>query len=224
MSMRDWPQGERPRDKLQTRGAAALSDAELLAILFRHGTRGDSALGLARRVLAATGGLRALLDAPEAEVRAIPGLGRVRYVELQACLELARRYTRSKLERGRGFYSPEDTHEYLLLELQGRRREVFSCMFLDSRHRLIRFEELFQGTIDGASVHVREVAAAALRVNAAAVIVAHNHPSGVAEPSAADRAITGRLQQALALLDVRMLDHVIVGDGETTSLASLGWL
>lgn len=224
MSITDWPAGERPREKLLSRGAAALSDAEVLSILLRHGSRGSNAVELARNLLSEFGTLRTALDAPQPQFCAVPGLGVARFVELRACLEIGRRYLEGKLVRGRSFYTPEDTRDYLIMQLQSYPHEVFSCLFLDNRHRLIRFEQMFRGTIDGASVHVREVAAQALRLNAAAVIVAHNHPSGVAEPSAADRAITRRLQDALGLLDVRMLDHFIVGDGEATSLAALGLL
>lgn len=222
MAITDWPQSERPREKLLRRGPGSLSDAEVLAILLRQGTRGASAVDLARSLLVQFGTLRAIVDAPQRRLCEIPGLGTARYAELQACLELGRRYLEGKLVRGRSFYTPEDTRDYLILQLQRYEHEVFSCLFLDNRHRLIRFEEMFRGTIDGASVHVREVASRALSLNAAAVIVAHNHPSGVAEPSAADRAITARLKSALGLIDVRMLDHFIVGDGEATSLASMG--
>ena len=222
MTITDWPKSERPREKLLARGATALSDAEVLSILFRHGHRGSNAVGLARNLLSEFGTLRGALDASQSQFCTIPGLGMARFVELQACLEIGRRYLEGKLVRGRSFYTPQDTRDYLILQLQGYPHEVFCCLFLDNRHRLIRFEKMFRGTIDGTSVHVREVAALALRLNAAAVIVAHNHPSGVSEPSAADRAITRRLQDALGLLDVRMLDHFIIGDGEATSFAALG--
>jgi len=220
----DWPVDERPREKLLARGAETLSDAELLAILLRHGGRGETALDLARALLHRFGGLRGLLDAPRARLLAAGGITTARYASLRACLEIGRRYLEARLERGETLSSPELTRSYLAARLRGRRHEVFACLFLDNRHRLLAFEELFRGTIDGATVHPREVVVHALEVNAAAVILAHNHPSGVAEPSQADRALTRRLRDALALVDVRVLDHFIVGDGEATSFAERGLL
>jgi DNA repair protein RadC len=224
MSIKDWPLSERPREKLLGRGPRALSDAELLAIFIRSGTRGRSALDVARHALSELGGLRALLDSERSRLCRLPGLGVAKFVELSASLELGRRYLESRLERGDPLANPGDTRRFLEARLKGYAREVFACLFLDNRHRIICFEEMFHGTIDGASVHPREVARRALSLNAAAIIVTHNHPSGVAEPSRADRLLTRRLKQAAALIDVRLLDHVVVGDGETVSFAERGWL
>lgn len=224
MAIRHWPAGERPREKLLERGARALSDAELLAIFLRTGHAGKSAVDLARDLLGQFGGLAALLAADQQGFCAGKGLGPVKYVQLQAVLELARRYFSARLERGDAFTAPEGAAQYLQAHLSGHSREIFVALFLDTRHRLIATEDLFQGTIDGASVHPREVVRRALFHNAAAVIVGHNHPSGVAEPSADDRRITARLREALALVDVRLLDHFVVGAGEVVSLAERGLL
>ncbi len=224
MPIKDWPSSERPREKLLARGPRALCDAELLAIFICSGTRGRTALDLARHALKELGGLRALLDCEQSQLCRLPGVGSAKFVELSASLELGRRYLESRLQRGEPLASPADTRRFLESRLKGYAREVFACLFLDNRHRVICFEELFHGTIDGASVHPREVVRRALSHNAAAIIVTHNHPSGVAEPSRADRALTRRLQQAAALIDIRLLDHVVVGDGETVSFAERGWL
>jgi DNA repair protein RadC len=224
MAIRHWPAGERPREKLLERGARALSDAELLAIFLRTGHAGKSAVDLARDLLTQFGGLAALLGADRQGFCAGKGLGPVKYVQLQAVLELARRYFGAQLERGAAFTAPDGAARYLQAHLSGQPREIFVALFLDTRHRLITTEDLFQGTIDGASVHPREVVRRALFHNAAAVIVGHNHPSGVAEPSADDRRITTRLREALALVDVRLLDHLVVGAGEVVSLAERGLL
>ena len=222
MAIRDWPAGERPREKLLHRGAAALSDAELLAIFLRTGVAGKSAVDLARDLLSHFGGLRPLLEADMATFCHAKGLGVAKYVQLQASLELSRRHLLSTLQRGDALTSPEHTRRYLSAQLRGRQQEVFACLFLDNRHRVLEYEELFYGTIDGAGVHPREVVRRSIAHNAAAVIVAHNHPSGVAEPSRSDEQITRRLQQALELVDVRLLDHMVIGDGEITSLAERG--
>jgi len=222
MAIRDWPAGERPRERLLERGAAALSDAELLAIFLRTGSRGLSAVDLARRLLADFGGLRPLLAADQARFCAEPGLGAAKFAQLQAVLEMARRHLDEEMLRGEALTSPGATARYLSARLRDRDHEVFAALFLDNRHRVIAFEELFRGTIDGASVYPREVVKAALRHNAAAVIFSHNHPSGVAEPSRADERLTARLRDALALVDIRVLDHVIVGDGPGVSFAERG--
>lgn len=224
MSIRDWPEGERPREKLMRLGAEALSDAELLAIFLRTGVRGRSAVELARDLLAEFGGLGQLLAADPKRLCAAKGLGVAKYTQLQAALELSRRYLMTALSERDVLTSPDATRDYLKLRLYGAPHEVFACLFLDNRHRVIRYEELFRGTIDGASVHPREVVRRVIETNAAAVIFAHNHPSGVAEPSEADLAITRRLKEALALIDVRVLDHIIVGDGRGTSFAERGLL
>lgn len=224
MSIRDWPENERPREKLLARGAASLSDAELLAIFLRTGRRGKSALDLARELVAHHGGLRALFGADQKTFTEIPGLGPAKYAQVQAVLELARRYLAETLNRSEPLTSPEATRTFLSAQLRDRPHEVFCCLYLDTRHRVIVFEELFCGTIDGASVPPREVVKQVLKVNAAAVIFAHNHPSGVAEPSEADRRLTRRLSEALALVEVRVLDHFVVGDGEVVSFAERGLL
>ncbi len=224
MAIRDWPATERPREKLLARGAEALSDAELLAIFLRTGAPGVSAVELARDLVSRFGGLRLLLEADRKAFCAHRGLGEAKFAQLQAVLEMARRHLAEQLERGDALTSPDATRRYLTARLRHRQQEVFACLFLDNRHRVIRYEELFTGTIDGASVHPREVVKKALGHNAAALILAHNHPSGVAEPSTADERITARLREALALVDIRLLDHLIVGDGEITSLAERGIL
>lgn len=207
MSIRDWPDSERPREKLLKRGAGALSDAELLAIFLRIGVPGRSAVDLARDLLNQYGSLRCLLEADQASFCQNPGMGMAKYVQLQAVLELGRRFLESTLQRGDALQSVDDTRRYLSAKLRHQPQEVFACLFLDNRHRVIAFEELFYGTIDGASVHPRQVVKRALYHNAAALIIAHNHPSGIAEPSRADEQITLRLKEALALIDVRLLDH-----------------
>lgn len=224
MAIRDWPASERPREKLLEKGAAHLSEAELLAIFLRTGVKGKSAVDLARHMLSHFGSLRALLNAPQEAFCAIPGLGPAKYAQLQATLEMGRRHLGEALERGKPLTDPAATRKYLRAKLRDVPHEVFACLYLDNRHRVIAYEELFRGTIDGTSVHPREVVRAALKHNAAALIFAHNHPSGVAEPSDSDRRLTRRLQDALNLVDIRTLDHFVVGDGEVVSFAERGWL
>lgn len=225
MSIKDWPEHERPREKLLAGGARALSDAELLAVLLgRSGRRGIDAVAMARDLLKHHASLRALLSAGPAACLALPGLGAAGYCRLQAALEIARRHYAEALRVGPALLSPSATRDFLVSHLRDVPHELFCCLHLDNRHRLIAFEELFRGTIDGASVHPREVVKQALARNAAAVIVAHNHPSGVAEPSQADQLITQRLQQALGLIEVRVLDHLIVGDGHCYSFSEHGLL
>ncbi|WP_019021644.1 DNA repair protein RadC [Thioalkalivibrio sp. ALE23] len=223
MAITDWPAGERPREKLLERGAAALSDAELLAIFLRTGVTGKSAVDVARDLLSRFGGLRPLLQADEAGFCAAPGLGQAKYAQLQAVLEMGRRHLEADLERGEALTSPAATRRFLSARLRDYPFEVFGALFLDNRHRVLAFEELFRGTIDGTSVHPREVVRRVLHHNAAAVILAHNHPSGVAEPSRSDALITRRLSEALSLIDVRLLDHLIIGD-TAVSLAERGEL
>jgi DNA repair protein RadC len=222
MAIRDWPKDERPREKLLMQGAETLSDAELLAILLRTGMPGRSAVQLARDLLTHFRSLRKLIAADRVRFCAEPGLGLARYAELQAAVEIARRQLTETLRTGPSLASPRATRDFLLARLRDREHEVFCCLYLDNRHRLIHFEELFRGTIDGASVHPREVVKQALLWNSAAVIVAHNHPSGIPEPSQADEIITQRVKHALALVDIRLLDHIIVGDGASVSLAERG--
>ncbi len=222
MAITDWPAEERPREKLQARGPQALSDAELLAIFLRTGVTGKTAVDLARELLEHFGSLRALLSAGREEFCRAYGLGEAKYVQLQAVLEMGRRHLLETLKHGDALTSPAATRDFLRAQLRAYPYEVFACLFLDNRNRVIEYEEMFRGTIDGASVHPREVVRRALFHNAAALILAHNHPSGVAEPSPADRQITHRLKEALSLVDVRLLDHFVIGDGELTSLAELG--
>lgn len=222
MPITDWPDAERPREKLLQRGPQALSDAELLAIFLRTGVKGKTAVDLARELLAEYGSIRSLLDADFERFSQSPGLGAAKYAQLQAVLEMARRHLKESLRRSNALTSPDLTRSYLSSQLRGHAHEVFACLFLDNQHRIIEFEELFRGTIDGASVYPREVVKKALAFNAAAVIFAHNHPSGIAEPSEADKHITQRLKQALNLIDIRVLDHFIVGDGDAFSFAEHG--
>src|SRR5207342_588985 len=224
MQIRDWPADERPREKLLARGAAALGDAELLAIFIGCGGRGRSAVDLGRALLAGSGGLRGLLDRTPAELVAMPGLGPARACALAAALELGTRHLGQQLQRGEALADPAQAGAYFSRKLRPLPHEVFACLFLDTRHRVIAYEELFRGTLDGSEVHPREVARRALQHNAAALIFGHNHPSGNPEPSAADRAVTARLKQALALVEVRVLDHFVVGDGAATSMAQRGWV
>jgi len=224
MHIRDWPEDERPREKLLARGGAALSDAELLAIFIGCGSRGQNAVDLGRQLLGGFGGLRGLLDRPAPELVKLPGLGPARACALVAALELGTRHLGQQLQRGEALADPDQAGCYFSRKLRPLPHEVFACLFLDTRHRVIAYEELFRGTLDGSEVHPREVARRCLAHNAAAVIFGHNHPSGNPEASAADRAVTARLKQALALVEVRVLDHFIVGDGAPTSMAQRGWL
>ena len=224
MPIIDWPEAERPREKLLQRGANALTDAELLAIFLRTGTKGLTAIDLAYNLLNDFSSLRNLFNADLNDFSSIKGIGPAKYVQLQAVLEMSKRYLSETLEKQDVISNPEDTRQYLKSQLRDRPYEVFAALFLDNRHQVIQFEELFRGTIDGASVYPREVVKKALDHNAAALIIAHNHPSGVAEPSSADERITIRLKEALGLVDIRLLDHLIIGDGEIVSLAERGVL
>ncbi|HHA18597.1 MAG TPA: JAB domain-containing protein [Methylophaga sp.] len=224
MAIKDWPADARPREKLLQQGAQVLSDAELLAIFLRTGVTGLSAVELARQLLTHFGSLRALLEADQKQFCQQHGLGPAKYAQLQAILEMSLRHSESTLTRGDALTDAKTTRQYLQQRLRHYPHEVFACLFLDNKHRMIAFEELFRGTIDGASVYPREVVKQALAHNAAAVIFAHNHPSGIAEPSQADQHITQRLKSALELVDIRVLDHIVVGDGETISLAEQGLL
>ncbi len=219
MSICDWPVGEQPRERLMQHGAKALSDAELLAVLLGSGVRGKDAVTLGRELLETSGGLSALLGS---EPPRLHGLGPAKHARLAACMELARRALGEDLKRGEPLRDPVDSAAYLKARLRHLPHEVFACLYLDNRHRVLGFEELFRGTIDGASVHAREVVRACMHHNAAAVIFAHNHPSGVAEPSRADRDLTLHLRDALRMIDVRVLDHIVVGSGLPVSLASRG--
>lgn len=223
-SIKDWPPGERPRERLRGAGPTQLSDAELLAVMLGRGVRGASALELARSLLATFGGIRGVLNASLEDLQGLRGVGPGKAAALVAVRECCCRYLQQKLAPGRAIRSPADSREFLLARLRDRPQEVFCCLFLDNRHRVLAFEELFHGTIDNTTVYPREVVRQVLRRNAAAVILAHNHPSGVAEPSEADQLITRRIRGALELIDVRLLDHFVIGDGVCTSLASRGML
>lgn len=222
MHIRDWPAHERPREKLLARGASALSDAELLAIFLGSGTAGRDAVANARALLAEHGPLRALLDRTPKDMTKLKGIGNARACALAAALELGHRHLASQLERGDALTDPAAAGRYFAQRLRALPREVFAALYLDARHRSLGFEELFQGSIDGAEVHPRVLVERVLAHGASAVIIGHNHPSGNPEPSAADRAVTARLKQALALVDVRLLDHFVIGDGAPVSMAARG--
>jgi len=222
MAMTDVPVSERPREKLLSRGAEALTDAELLAIFVRTGVPGRNAVEVAHDIIVEFGGLVALLQASKESFCNTKGLGPAKFAQLAAVLEMAKRYQYSRAEKGAFLESPEAVKSLVALHMRDLQHEVFACLFLDNRHRLIAYEPMFRGTIDSASVYPREVVKAALTYNAAAVVLAHNHPSGVAEPSRADIEITARLRKALQLIDVRVLDHIIVGDNYQVSLAERG--
>lgn len=223
MAITDWAVEDRPREKLLRKGAEALTDAELLAIFLRTGIKGKSAVDLARDLLEETGGLSALLGSDEERFCQRKGLGQAKYVQMQAVVEMSRRHLQEKMKRGDAMNNVSDVKNYLKSRLQHYPFEVFSCLFLDNKHRVIEYEELFRGTIDAASVHPREVVRRVLHHNAAAVVLAHNHPSGVAEPSSADDRITQKLKEALAMIDVRLLDHFVIGD-KVVSFAERGLL
>lgn len=223
MSIREWPELERPREKLIARGCAALSDAELIAVLLGSGVPGKDAIALGRELLSTSGGLSALLGNPGGVAR-LRGIGPAKRARLIAALELARRSLAEQLTERPTLGNPTDSGDYLRAQLRHLPYEVFGCLFLDNRHRVLAFEELFRGTLDGASVHPREVVRACMRHNAAAVIFAHNHPSGVAEPSPADRTLTHELQAVLHLIGVRVLDHLVIGIGAPVSMAARGLL
>jgi DNA repair protein RadC len=224
MSPFDLAGEARPHAKRAKGPATALSEAELLAVFFQRGRPSGEALALSARLLQRHGNLRRLFNADERVLAAEQGIGPVRLAMLKALPELAKRYFEQTLPAGQAIRSPADTESFLMARLRDLPHELFCCIYLDNRHRIIAFEELFRGTIDGTSVYPREVVKQALAVNAAAVILAHNHPSGVAEPSQADERITRRLKSALELVDIRLLDHLVIGDGTSTSLASRGMI
>jgi len=223
MAITDWPADERPREVLLSQGPHHLSDAQLLAIFLRVGVRGKSAVDLARELIQHFGDIRSLMDSAPDEVFRYPGIGPAKYSQLLAALELGKRYLHAELKRTDVMRNPRVTADYLRAKLRHEQQEVFAALFLDTQHRVICFERIFFGSIDSATVHPREVVKRALKHNAAALIVAHNHPSGVSEPSEADVQLTVQLKKALELVDVRLLDHIVVGDS-TTSLAERGAL
>jgi DNA repair protein RadC len=224
MAITDWPLQERPRERLLALGAASLADAELLAILLRTGIKGMSAVDLARQLLGRFGSVGGLLGAGCTNLAETPGLGSAKLAQLQAALELARRALKEDISSRDALSSPRAVRDYLRLTLAGREQEVFVVLLLDAQHRVIACEELFHGTLTQTSVYPREVVKCSLRHNAAAVIFAHNHPSGVAEPSHADEILTRSLKSALALVDIQVLDHFIVAGSRTMSFAERGLL
>ena len=224
MNISQWPEHERPREKLLKQGPQSLSDAELLAVILRVGLPGKTAVQLSMELLNDFGGLRPLLAAKQSQFESRPGLGPAKFAQLQAVLEIARRHLGEALRQGDTLSNPSVTRNYISSKLRDKHQEVFAVMFLDSQHRLIAFEELFYGTIDSASVYPRVVVERALQLHATALIIAHNHPSGLAEPSTADRMLTCRVKDALNLIDIRLLDHFVVGEGSVTSFAERGLL
>lgn len=224
MSIRDWPAAERPREKLLEHGSSSLSDAELLAIFLRTGVSGKSAVDLARHLLNEFGSLRALLEADLRSFCRPLGLGPAKFTQLQAVLEMGRRHLAERLRRDCALQSPQAVRDFLTSQLRHEPHEVFGCLFMDTKHRMLAFEVLFRGSIDSASVYPRQVVKRALAHNAAAVIFCHNHPSGISTPSEADRMLTQRLTEALDLIEVRVLDHFIVGEGQPLSMVEHGWM
>ncbi|MEG8200106.1 DNA repair protein RadC [Pseudomonas sp. 5FOS] len=224
MNIRKWPAEERPREKLLQRGVGSLTDTELLAVFLGSGVRGRNVVELARGLLVKFGGLRQLLEADREAFVGELGLGPVRYSQLQALLEIGRRHLATSIERESAMDSPGTVRRYLKAMLRHEVSEVFGCLFLDTKHRPLAFEILFRGTIDRASVYPREVVRRALLHNAAALILCHNHPSGNSEPSQDDVHLTLSLKRGLALIDVRVLDHIIIGDGEPLSMVEHGWI
>jgi DNA repair protein RadC len=222
MSIRDWPAAERPRERLLELGAASLSDAELLAIFLRTGVTGKSAVDLARHLLNQFDGLRGLLDADLATFSAHLGLGSAKFAQLQAVMEMSRRHMAESLKRDSALESPSQVRNYLKARLRHEPHEVFGCLFLDNKHRVLCFEVLFHGSINTAHVHPRQVVKRAMVHNAASLILCHNHPSGITDASQADIELTRRLKDALWLIDVKVLDHVIIGDGDPLSMVECG--
>lgn len=224
MSIHQWPASERPRERLLQLGAAALSDAELLAILLRHGGKSRNAVDLARSLINRFKDLRGILTAGIAAFCAETDLGIAKYCQLQAAAEIGRRCLRETMHHRQAIQHSQDAADFIIASLRDYQQEVFAALFLDNKHRVIQFEYLFYGTINTAHIYPREVAKRALFHNAAALIVAHNHPSGIAEPSDSDKEMTAFLKKALALLDIKLLDHLIVGDTQAISLAERGFL
>jgi DNA repair protein RadC len=222
--LKDWLEKERPREKLLDKGPSSLSDAELLAIFLRTGVKGCHVVDLAQQLLKSFGSIAAIYRATEHEFCQHHGLGVAKYVQLQACLEMSKRYLGEQLQNSSALTSSQITRDYLTSELRGESREVFAVMFLDNQHKILKFERLFFGTINAAAVYPRIVVEQALKQHASAVILAHNHPSGVAEASIADKQITSRLEQALNLIDIKVLDHIIVAGNTCYSFAEHGEL
>jgi DNA repair protein RadC len=220
----EWPLKERPREKLLTQGPGSLSDAELLAIFLRSGVKGINAVDLARHLLNTFGSLRGLIAADQHEFCLAKGLGQAKFVQLQAVVEMTQRYYAERLHKQAVFHTAQHTKDYLITKLRDETNEVFAMLLLDSQHQLLAYRSMFYGTVDSASVYPRVLVKQALADNAAAVILAHNHPSGIAEPSQADQHITQRIVSAMALLDIKVLDHLVIGDGVAVSFAERGLL
>lgn len=224
MAIKKWPVTERPQEKLLTHGAKSLSDAELLALFIRSGTRGRTAIDIGRELLSEFGSLRQILTADHNRICDFRGCGPAKYALLQASLEIGRRFLDQTLRKQGPLNSSHQAADFLTYQLRDLKREVFAIIYLDTRHQVIDYEELFSGTLNGATVHPREVVRSVLEYNASAVILAHNHPSGIAEPSQSDTTLTRRLRKSLALIDVRLLDHLVIGDGECVSMSDRGLL
>ncbi|RUO78674.1 RadC family protein [Pseudidiomarina taiwanensis] len=223
-SIKQWPAAERPREKMSNHGVQGLADSELLAILLGTGVRGKDVVAFSRELLHAFDGIGGLLCAEADKLLQHPGIGPARVMQLQVIMELSRRYLSWQLQRSDGFTQPAMVKDYLTAQLRHQEREVFVVLLLDSQHRLLKYVELFYGTINAAPVYPREIIKLVMQHNAAAVILAHNHPSGVAEPSDADQRVTDRLKRALHLIDVALLDHFVIGAGEPVSFAERGLL
>ena len=216
MNIKQWPAHERLRERILKHGTGGLSDAELLAIVLGSGRHGQNAVDLARTMLSQFGSLRGLLQADEKSVCAFAGVGQTRYAILQAVTEIARRSLMETMMRGSVLSNPSKAHNYLLMKMRDCKHETFACLFLDSRNRVIAFEEMFKGTIGSVSIHPREIVKRSLHHNAAAIIFAHNHPSGSSYPSRSDKYITRELKESLRLIDVRVLDHFVIGENVTS--------
>ncbi|PHR65027.1 MAG: hypothetical protein COA51_06525 [Idiomarina sp.] len=223
-SVKDWPVAERPREKMAELGVATLTDAELLAILLGTGIRGKDVVAYSRDLLSEFDGLGGMLAASAETLMEQPGLGPARVMQLQVVMEISRRYLAWQLRRDDGFTQPAMVRDYLTAQLRHQQREIFVVLLLDSQHRLLKYVELFQGTINAAPVYPREIIKLVMQHNATAVILAHNHPSGVAEPSQADQRVTERLKRALSMIDVALLDHFVIGAGTPVSFAERGLL
>jgi len=220
--LKDWPSSEKPREKLLQAGAATLSDAELLAIFLRTGVKGCHVVDLARNLLTSFGSISAIYKASAKEFCQMHGLGQAKYVQLQACLEMTKRFLNEEMKHGCQLSSSQASKDFLISELRNENQEVFAVLFLDNQHQVIHFERLFYGTINASAVYPRIVVEKALKYQSAAVILSHNHPSGIAEASYADKSITNQLQQALKILDIKVLDHMIVAGHQCFSFAEHG--
>ena len=224
MKMTHWPLADRPREKLFAHGAKLLTDAELIAILLQFGTKGKTALDLARELLYLFGGLKKLLQANPQQFYQVPGLGKAKYASLKAALELGKRYADENIQIGEKLNNSRATQRFLASKLREQTREIFACLFLNNQNHILAFEELFQGSLTEASVYPREIVKRGLAHNAAKIILTHNHPSGNPAPSQADRELTQQLKEALALVDIQIIDHIIIGQKENFSFAEAAWV